>query len=252
MALIHVAADGCWRWTGTLGSGRPMPGRHQARRVVGETTRGPLPPGVKVRVDCPRLDCVNPDHARLVELGAHGRGRYRRGCRCPTCRRAEMAGPTPLPAGGRPRRRPSVRPMGLAQARARPPAGASGGRAAPHRGRGRGRSRGHLAVTAAARPPPTGHPAAGGPHPGRRPHRLSPARTGRRTQPPPIPDPAPIRARLDELDELYTAGLFWVEIQRRTGLSEHVIRQLRRQRTHRVTGTVAERILALSIPARRP
>jgi hypothetical protein len=242
---IEPAGDGCWRWLGTLSSGRPVRGHRQARRVVWEALRSPIPPGMRVRVTCARLDCVNPDHVRLVELGAHGRGRYRRGCRCPVCRRAEYAGrrryrlAVALDGGHVPGRwaKPGpvrthvleLRAAGLTLTAIAATAGLEVTSLYPLvRGDRRQVTRSTEARLLAVAPTP-GVPLEPVAAPNRRDYR----------------DPAPIRARLDEL---HAAGLPWVEIQRRSGLSEHVIRQLRRRRTRRVTGQVADRITAIPIP----
>lgn len=81
--------DGCWIWTGSIGTGGygTIGGEHAGRilrthRVAWELTNGPIPAGLKVLHRCDNPPCVRLDHLflgtqidNIADMDAKGRRR---------------------------------------------------------------------------------------------------------------------------------------------------------------------------------
>ena len=68
--FCDVDDQGCWRWTGTLRSGRgqfKVDGRTvSAPQWIWQQERGDLPEGAWLNTECNHHDCVNPNHLVAV------------------------------------------------------------------------------------------------------------------------------------------------------------------------------------------
>ena len=70
---VAVDEDGCWMWTGTVGTRNHGLLKYKGKYISAHKTAyrvfvGEIPEGMNVSKVCKERLCVNPDHMRLVDM----------------------------------------------------------------------------------------------------------------------------------------------------------------------------------------